>query len=178
MTQNENRTGRNSGPESKWTIRTADEADLDAVTDLEAECFPAAEAATRESFAQRIRYYGDCFLLLFEDGKLISFVDGMITDEKDLRDEMYEKADMHDPNGKWQMIFGVNTRPSHQRCGYAGIMIRKMIEKAKEEGRLGVVLTCKDKLVHYYASFGFQNEGVSEASTHGGVTWNQMRLTF
>ena len=53
-----------------------------------------------------------------------------------------------------------------------------MIEKAKEEGRLGVVLTCKDKLVHYYASFGFQNEGVSEASTHGGVTWNQMRLTF
>ena len=56
--------------------------------------------------------------------------------------------------------------------------IRKMIEKAKEEGRLGVVLTCKDKLVHYYASFGFQNEGVSEASTHGGVTWNQMRLTF
>ena len=37
------------------------------------------------------------------------------------------------------------------------------------------MLTCKDKLLHYYAKFGFVNEGVS-ASTHGGVVWYQMRL--
>ena len=111
-------------------IRTAEKDDLRAVTDLEAVCFPAAEAATEESFRERIRYYGDCFLLLFEDGKLISFVDGMITDEPDLRDEMYEDVSMHDPNGKWQMIFGVNTRPEYQKRGYAGILIRQMIEKA------------------------------------------------
>ena len=159
-------------------IRTAGMKDLPLVAALEAECFPAAEAATEESFKDRIRYYGDCFLLLFEEGQLISFVDGMITNEKDLRDEMYEKASLHDPNGKWQMIFGVNTRPSYQRRGYAGILIRKMIEKAKEEGRSGVVLTCKDALVHYYASFGFINEGISKDSTHGGVTWNQMRIIF
>ena len=42
---------------------------------------------------------------------------------------------------------------------------------------VGVVLTCKDRLVHYYAKFGFADEGVS-ASTHGDVVWHQMRLTF
>ena len=31
--------------------------------------------------------------------------------------------------------------------------------------------------MHYYAKFGFVSEGVS-ASTHGGVVWYQMRLTF
>lgn len=45
------------------------------------------------------------------------------------------------------------------------------------QGRRGLVLTCKDRLVHYYAKFGFVSEGVS-ASTHGGVVWYQMRLTF
>ena len=159
-------------------IRAAVLDDLQEVAELEAECFPKAEAATEESFRERIRYYGDCFLLLFEDRKLISFVDGMVTNEPDLLDEMYEDASMHDPNGNWQMIFGVNTRPGYQRRGFAGILIRKMIEKARNEGRRGVVLTCKDQLVHYYAGFGFVNEGRSEKSSHGGVSWNQMRITF
>ena len=47
-----------------------------------------------------------------------------------------------------------------------------------DHGRDGLVLTCKDKLVNYYAKFGFVNEGKSENSQHGGVSWNQMRLTF
>lgn len=44
-------------------------------------------------------------------------------------------------------------------------------------GRAGVVLTCKERLIPYYERFGFRNEGLS-ASTHGGETWYQMRLTF
>ena len=35
-------------------------------------------------------------------------VDGMVTDQADLTDEMYEKAAMHNEDGAWQMIFGVN----------------------------------------------------------------------
>ena len=37
------------------TIRTAVEQDLDAIAAVEAECFPAAEAATRAEFAERLR---------------------------------------------------------------------------------------------------------------------------
>ena len=38
-------------------------------------------------------------------------------------------------------------------------------------------LTCKDRLIGFYARFGYQDEGVSE-STHGNVVWHQMRLRF
>ena len=144
---------------------------------MEAECFPAAEAATKKEFAERLTYYAEHFWLLFDDGKLIAFVDGMVTDEADLSDEMYEKAQLHNPDGAWQMIFGVNTLPAYRENGYAGKLIEAAINDAKAQGRKGLVLTCKDKLLRYYANFGFVNEGVSD-STHGNVLWYQMRLTF
>lgn len=159
-------------------IRTATFHDLQEITAVEAACFPAAEAATREEFSERIQYYGNHFWLMFDEGKLISFVDGFVTDNPDLTDEMYEKASMHDEHGSWQMIFGVNTLPSYRNRGFAGQLIRRAVDDARLQGRKGVVLTCKDNLIPFYSKFGFQNEGVSEKSTHGNVTWNQMRLTF
>ena len=159
-------------------IRTATMADLDMIAVVEAECFPAAEAATKEEFAERIQYYGDHFWLLFDEDKLVAFVDGFVTNEADLTDEMYAKASMHEEDGAWQMIFGVNTIPACRKRGLAGKLIERAIEDAREQGRKGLVLTCKDHLVHYYAKFGFENEGVSENSTHGDAVWNQMRLTF
>lgn len=159
-------------------IRTASMNDLDAIAGVEAECFPAAEAATKDEFKERIQYYGDHFLLMFDEEKLVAFIDGFVTDEQDLTDEMYERAELHNENGAWQMIFGVNTIPSYRKRGLAGILINRLIEDARAQGRKGVVLTCKDALVDYYAKFGFENEGISEKSDHGGVEWNQMRLTF
>ena len=75
------------------------------------------------------------------------------------------------------MIFGVNTLPAYRNRGYAGRLLRRAIEDARQQGRKGLVLTCKDRLVHYYACFGFVDEGISD-STHGNVEWHQMRLTF
>ena len=77
-------------------IRTATMNDLDAVAAVEAECFPVAEAATKEEFAERIKYYGDHFWLLFDGERLVSFVDGMVTDQEDLTDDLYENAQKHD----------------------------------------------------------------------------------
>ena len=159
------------------TIRTATLEDLETVSAVEAECFPPAEAATKEEFEKRLTHYGKHFWLMFDGDKLIAFVDGFVTDEADLTDEMYEKAEMHRENGDWQMIFGVNTIPAYRKKGYAGELIKRAIADAREQGRKGLVLTCKDRLIPYYAKFGFVNEGVSE-SVHGNVVWNQMRLTF
>ena len=158
-------------------IRIATIKDLDAVTAVEAECFPPAEAATREELEERLTYYADHFWLMFDGDKLIAFVDGFVTDEEDLTDEMYAKADLHNEDGAWQMIFGVNTIPSCRKKGYAGELIQRAIEDARAQGRKGLVLTCKDRLIPYYSKFGFELEGVSE-SVHGNVVWNQMRLTF
>lgn len=159
-------------------IRKATMNDLDAISEVESECFPAAEAATKEEFRERLESYADHFLLMFDGEKLAAFIDGFVTDEPDLTDEMYENAAMHNESGKWQMIFGVNTLPEYRRRGLAGALINEMIAEARRQGRDGLVLTCKDRLVHYYVKFGFLNEGVSEKSTHGGAVWNQMRLTF
>ena len=159
-------------------IRTAVMADLAAVTAVEAACFPAAEAATERDFARRLAVYPNHFWLLEEDdGTLVSFINGMVTDEPTLRDEMYENAALHREDGAWQMIFGVNTLPDYRRKGCAARVMERVISDARAQGRKGCVLTCKDKLIHYYETFGFRSEGVS-ASTHGGAVWFDMRLTF
>lgn len=159
-------------------IRTASIEDLDAVAAVEAACFPPAEAASREAFADRLKIYGNHFWLMFDGDKLVSFVDGFVTDEPDLTDEMFADAGMHNEDGCWQMIFGVTTLPEYRNHGYAGELIRRAVADAREQGRKGLVLTCKDALVRYYAKFGFVNEGFTEKSVHGGAAWNQMRLTF
>ena len=160
-------------------IRTATIHDLDAVAAVEKECFPPAEAATKESFAERLAIYGDHFLLMFdEDERLVSFVDGFVTDEEILTDEMFADAFMHNEQGAWQMIFGVNTIPAERCKGYAGQLLKMMIEDAREQGRKGVILTCKKEKIAYYSKFGFVDQGVSAESTHGGAVWHQMRVVF
>lgn len=160
------------------TIRTAALADRDSIAAVEAECFPPAEAATAEQFSDRLKHYADHFLLMFEDDRLVAFVDGFVTNERDLTDEMYENAALHDEKGKWHMLFGVNTLPAYRRKGCAGELIGRFITIAREQGRMGVVLTCKDRLIRYYEKFGFVNEGLTAKSSHGGAEWYQMRLTF
>ena len=158
-------------------IRNATMADLAAVTYLEAICFPAAEAASEESFAQRLTCYPNHFWLLMDGDTVVSFVNGLVTDELCLRDEMYENAALHDENGAWQMIFGVDTHPDYRRRGCAERLLNHAIAQSRAQGRKGLVLTCKEKLIPYYSKFGFVSEGISQ-STHGDVTWYQMRLTF
>ena len=108
-------------------IRTASLADAAALAAVEAACFPPAEAATAAEITDRLAYYADHFWLLEDDdGTLVSFVDGMTTDEPTLRDEMYENAALHDEDGTWQMIFGVNTLPAYRRRGCAGAVLDVM----------------------------------------------------
>ena len=158
-------------------IRLATIEDLQAITAVESICFPAAEAASESDFKKRLIVYPNHFWLLEDDGRLVGFVNGMVTNESKLCDEMFEDASLHDENGQWQMIFGVNTIPEYRRQGCAEKIINRVIVDARAQGRNGLVLTCKEKLLHYYAKFGFKNEGISE-STHGGAVWYDMRLTF
>ena len=107
-------------------IRTATMNDLPALTAVEAACFPAAEAATEKDFAARLAVYPNHFWLLEEDdGTLVSFVNGLVTDEPLLRDEMYADASLHNEHGAWQMIFGVNTLPQYRRRGLAGQVLER-----------------------------------------------------
>ena len=159
-------------------IRKAAINDLKELSRIEMECFPAAEAATEEIFCRRLEVYPDFFWILEnEAGEIVSFVNGMATDNEILTDEMFENPDLHNKNGDWQMIFGVNTLPEFRRKGYAERVLRRVVEDTKKDGRKGIVLTCKDKLVSFYEKIGFVNEGLSE-STHGNTIWYNMRMIF
>ena len=158
-------------------IRHATLDDLDILDKVEQECFPLAEAASRKSLEGRLKVYPDYFWLLEDEGELVSFVNGLVSDLPDLCDEMFDDPHMHNENGAWQMIFGVDTIPSRRKQGCAGMVLERVVADAKAQGRKGLVLTCKEHLVHYYAKFGFVSEGVSQ-SEHGGALWYQMRVTF
>ncbi len=163
--------------EKNMVIRHASADDLSQMSRIEEISYPPLEGASMESLRERIHAFPECFWILEENGKIAAFINGMATDEKDLTDDMYDHAGKHKPDGAWQMIFSVVTDPEYRGKGYASMIMEKVLQDCRERGRAGVVLTCKQKLLSFYSKFGFVNEGVSQ-STHGNVTWYQMRITF
>ncbi len=162
---------------SEIRIRQADMKDLEVLVDIEARCFPPEEAADRSRFEERLKHFSDHFWLAELDGKVVGFIDGMVVDTRVIDDEMYAHAEMHQPEGAWQSVFGLNMLPEYRRRGYAAQLMTALIEDARMSGRKGCILTCKDHMIHYYERFGYQNMGAS-ASTHGHAKWNDMILEF
>ncbi len=158
-------------------IRRVSAQDLDSVAAAEARCFPEAEAASRASLEQRIKTFPESFFVAEVDGKIIGFINGCVTNEKTIKDKLFSDASLHNPSGDYQAIFGLDVLPEYQNQGNAAQLMNHMIKVSKSANRKGVILTCKDTLIHYYAKFGFKNKGVSE-SQHGGATWYDMILEF
>lgn len=158
-------------------IRSASLSDLDAVAYLEKQCFPSSEAADRNSFSVRLCNFPECFWVSEEHEHIISMINGMSTQQRDLCDKMYTGTTLYEPNGAWLMLYGVATDPDRQHHGYATRLMHHVIEDTKRNNRQGIVLTCKATLIPFYQRFGFICEGKS-VSTHGDAEWYQMRLTF
>lgn len=158
-------------------IKQACIEDLDDIAKVEANCFPKAEAATMESLEERIKTFSESFFVAQVDGKIIGFVNGCVINGTVIYDELYAKAALHNPNGDYQTIFGLDVISEYRNQGIAAQLMNYMIEVSKAAGRKGVILTCKDRLIHYYSKFGYINKGVSE-SIHGGAKWYDMVLTI
>jgi GNAT superfamily N-acetyltransferase len=141
--------------------------------ELETLTFPAAEAAEPATFAYRIAHFGEWFLVAEEEGRIVGFINARPTADPAITDALYE-ANML-PAGKSLAILCLETDPASQRRGVAGMLLREIIERARGVGMQALVLACKDRLIPYYATFGFAVAGVS-ASAHGGARWNDMTL--
>lgn len=154
-------------------IRGVMPSDLDEITRIESICFPESEAATKESFKYRIATFPNSFFVAVDNEKIIGFINGAVTNYNTIVDELYEPEGGHNPQGKNQSIFGLDVLPKYQKQGIAAKLMRYMMEKSKEARRENMILTCKDRLIHYYEKFGYENKGVS-LSVHGGVVWYDM----
>lgn len=159
------------------SIRKVKADDLEVVTYVEATCFPEAEAATKESLKNRIETFPNSFFVAELDGKIIGFVNGAVTNDTVIRDELFSDSSLHIEDGAYQAIFGLDVMPEYRNQGVARQLMNHIIEVAKRQERKGVILTCKDKLIHYYSKFGFVNKGISQ-SVHGGAEWYDMILKF
>lgn len=158
-------------------IRQASVEDSDAVGYVEASCFPEAEAAGKESLEQRIRSFPESFFVAAIDGEIIGLINGCVTNETVIVDELYENTALHLLDGDYQTIFGIDVMPDYRKQGIGAQLMNHMIEASRAAGRKGVILACKKELVRYYEKFGYVNKGKSK-STHGGAEWYDMILSF
>lgn len=162
----------------RYQIRTVKETDLDEVSRVEEVCFPKAEAATRESFLERIHAFPESFFVAEEEsGKLIGFINGAMTSSDRIYDEMFENAALHETDGEFQSIFGLDVVPEYRRQGIAAALMHHMIQETKKRGKRGLILTCKEHLIPYYETFGYHSLGIS-GSVHGGAVWYDMILDW
>ena len=158
-------------------IRNIHPADLDAVTAIEAACFPPEEAAPRQSFQERIAAFPDSFFVAETNGKIIGFINGCATNSPAIYDEMFHDTAHHQPDAENLAIFGLDVLPEYRNQGVAAELMKHFIGQAQKTGRRKVILTCKAALIPYYQSFGYLNDGKS-ASNHGGAQWFDMTLAF
>lgn len=161
----------------KIKIRQVSINDLAKVTEVEEICFPKAEAASRESFNKRIKTFPDCFFVVEINNEIIGFINGCKINGTELYDELYTNSKLHIQNGDYQTIFGLDVIPKYRKLGIATKLMNYMIEKSKKDGCRGLILTCKERLIHFYESFGYVNKGISK-SVHGGAIWYDMILNF
>lgn len=160
-----------------FTIRQAKEDEAAALAAIEAASFPPAEAASGKDVQTRMKVFPENFLVAEADGKAVGFINGGTTDKPYLPDELYHDAGLHRPDGAWQTVFGLSVLPEFRRHGIAAGLLDRFVTLAKERGKEGVILTCKEHMIHYYEKHGFVKYGVAD-SCHGGATWYDMRCVF
>ena len=73
----------------EFTVRGVRQDDLESIAEIEAVCFPAEEAASRDSFKQRIAAFPESFLVAEVGGKLIGYINGCATDSPVIYDELF-----------------------------------------------------------------------------------------
>nr|AWI66827.1 Acetyltransferase [Piromyces sp.] len=168
-----------NGKKVDVTIRLAkDENDLEQIIHIENVCFPPSEAAKRADFIDRFRAFKENFVVAeIDNDVLIGFINGNTTDKPELPDELYHDVSLHKPDGDYQTVFGLDVLPIYRKQGVASHLMNYLINITKERGKKGMVLTCKDRLIHYYEKFGYEHKGVSN-SNHGGSVWNDMVYIF
>ena len=70
-------------------IRNAKKEEAALLAQIEAECFPAAEAAGKQDIEARMDVFEDCFFVAETNGKIVGFINGAVAKEASLPDQMY-----------------------------------------------------------------------------------------
>ena len=89
-------------------IRLADPKEADRLAEIEAICFPPAEAASHEDVVNRMGAFPENFVVAVKDDQIVGFINGGTTDKPVLPDEFYHDITLHKKDGEIQTVFGLN----------------------------------------------------------------------
>lgn len=157
------------------TVRHPVPRDVQACSLVEQACFPAEEAASRDSIAKRIAVFPQGFLVarLQSGDRVVGQINSGATNKDDITDEAFKQLIGHEDGGRNLVIFSLSVLPEFQGRGIATRLMLGFLDLARTQARQSVLLLCKEDLLDFYRRFGFANRGVS-ASVHGGARWFEM----
>jgi len=149
--------------------------DLDECYQVEISGFPPEEAATIETIQRRVDTFPQGFFVAEFDGRVIGFLNSASTDKDDISDEELKQLIGHDPNGRNMVVFALAVLPEYRKQGIARQLMERFTVEARKMNKENILLMCKQYLIAYYESMGFDYVGLS-GSTHGGAEWHLMRM--
>lgn len=159
----------------RFIIRQIRKEEVDEAAEIERICFPPNEACSFEQMRNRIVTAPDLFLVAEdrENGKIAGFLNGLATDEEVFRDEFFENAALHKPDGANIVLLGLDVLPEYRRQGLAAYIMKTYLEIERKKGRKKVLLTCLDSKVKMYEKMGYEDLGLADSSW-GGEQWHEM----
>lgn len=141
-------------------IREASIYDFERLMKLERDSFSEDEVVTEKGFQYRLENYPHHTLVIEENNDICAYITYVLSDELKLYDSMFtdDVVDMED--GKYIIILGLATDPSHKKKGYASKLMKHLINTTDKT----ILLTCHDYMIEFYSRLGFKVTGVSESS--------------
>lgn len=151
-------------------MRAPRAADLAAIMRIERAGFSPDEAASEESMAERIRVIPDTFIVAEQAGAIAGYIVGPAIKERYLTDDLFAHLTPNEPADKVLSVLSLAVDPQLRGQGIGGALLDAFAARARQQGRQLISLTCLNRLVPYYASRGYVNEGMA-SSTHAGEIW-------
>ncbi|KAK3263620.1 hypothetical protein CYMTET_27587 [Cymbomonas tetramitiformis] len=161
-------------------FRPAESADIPRCLALEEAGYPADEAASFESLTYRCEKAPGLFLVAVNSGaqadEIIGFTTGTLTKSDKLE---HETMSTHEESGETLCIHSVCVEEAHRRGKVGTKMLNSYVKYVQQTTPhiRRICLICKEHLISFYSSCGFQTVGPSDV-VHGQDKWYEMRVEF
>lgn len=156
-------------------IREITEEDVEAICQIEQECFPADEAATPAQIKYRFKEARELFLVYEIDGQIVAFIGGLRSDSTVVTSQCMH---VHSPNGQTLCIHSVCVKTQYRRKGIAFKLLTHYVTTYVKQNISGlsiITLICRDYLIPFYEKAGFKCIGLSSV-VHGKLPWHECQI--
>jgi GNAT superfamily N-acetyltransferase len=155
---------------NRFTVRPADESDVDEIVRMETISFPPDEAASPPTIKMRQKIAGAYFVVVVNETaprSPLGFINGTCILTEEIH---HDSMTNHEPSGNTLVIHSVTIDPSMRKQKLGSFMLKEYISMIARECHeiKRLLLLSKAYLLSFYASCGFQIVGLSNVE-HGQV---------